>query len=152
VDGTGHVISGALAALVLLMGCGSERSSGPVRVHWDRDPCERCAMALGSQRFAAQVRGPDRRRVHLFDDIGCALIWIHENVEETQRGSLEIWVGDPTGAKWVDAREARFSDGFETPMGYGYATVEPGSRESIDLAELQQRLSTRDHGRRRRAP
>lgn len=151
-DRAGHALSGALAALVLLVGCGSDRSSGPVPVHWDRDPCERCAMALGSQRFAAQVRGPDSRRVHLFDDVGCALIWIQQNVAETQRGALEIWVGGPTGAKWVDAREARFSAGFETPMGYGYATVPPGTPGSIDLTELERRLAAREHGRRPQAP
>jgi len=152
VTGSGHAVPGALAALLLLTGCGSEPSAGPVPVHWDRDSCERCAMTLGSRRFAAQVRGPDRRRVHLFDDIGCALDWIRENVDETQRDSLEIWVGDPTGAKWIDARKARFAAGFETPMGYGYATAPPDARDSIDLAELERRLPAADHGRRRVEP
>ena len=148
-DGASYPLLSALAALLILVGCGSEAATGPVNVHWDRDTCERCAMAVGDRRFAAQVRVPDSRRVRLFDDIGCALIWIEENASEPSRAALEIWVSDTTGTKWIDARAARFAAGHETPMGYGYATVGADTAQSMGLEEMQRRLAAKEDERRR---
>jgi len=145
-----HRLGLALAALLLCVDCGSEAASGPVPVHWDRDTCERCAMALGSQRFAAEVRMSGDRRAHLFDDVGCALLWVEENVPKTRHDKLEIWVRDATATEWIDARVARFGAGYDTPMGYGYATVGSDVEQSIDLTELRRRLSAREDERRNR--
>ena len=145
-----RVLLFALAALLLCLGCGFEATSGPAPVHWDRDTCERCAMTLGSRRFAAEVRVSGERRVHLFDDVGCALLWVEDHASETRPAELEIWVRDAAGTSWIDAQTARFGAGHETPMGYGYGTVGADVARSIDLAELRRRLVTREDERRNR--
>jgi len=145
-----HRLGFALIALLLCVDCGSEAISGPVAVHWDRDTCERCAMTLGSRRFAAQVRVSGDQRAHLFDDVGCALLWVEENAPETRHATLGIWVRDASGTEWIDARTARFGAGFETPMGYGYGTVGTDVAPSIGLTELRRRLAAREDERRNR--
>ena len=105
-----------LLLLVLLSGCGGDPATGPGPVAWDRDTCERCNMAIGDRRFAAQVRGGADHRVHRFDDLGCALLWIDEEKEEPE----EIWVRDLDGASWLAAEEAHYVPVDTTPMDYGF--------------------------------
>lgn len=137
-------------AAVLLAGlaCAGGAVTGPVQVHWDRDACEQCSMVIGDRRTAAQVRLPGERRAHLFDDLGCALLWLHEQPGDAAR-SAEIWVRDPEGRAWLDGRMARFAGGATTPMGYGFATAGPDAPASLALAEVWQRLEASERERRR---
>ena len=140
------------AACLLLACCSSEPTSGPGQVTWDRDVCERCSMVIGDRRFAAQVRAVDAGRLHRFDDLGCALLWLAEQGESVGGSEAtprpEIWVRDAAGEEWIDGRAAGFAAGFQSPMGYGFAAVGGNTPRSIDLAEVQQRLLAREDERR----
>jgi len=143
---------GLVAAFLLLAGCSQEPPSGPVEITWDRDTCERCAMAIGDRRFAAQVRKARDRRVHRFDDLGCALLWLAEHEGEGIAGSgaegFEIWVRDTRGESWIDGRAARYAAGHRTPMGYGFAPTASDRAGSLDLAAVQSQLLVRRDERR----
>jgi len=76
-----RVLYSWLLPAFLLPGCSGQDATGPVDVRWDRETCERCAMAVGDRYSASQVRGApagQSTRVYTFDDIGCAVIWLDE--------------------------------------------------------------------------
>jgi len=104
----------------LLSGCG-DPGTGPIDVHWDRDSCERCRMILSDRNHAAQIRYDDankRSRVRMFDDIGCAVIWL-EDKPWRDSPSTEIWTTDYRNGEWIDAQSAYYIKGQLTPMEYG---------------------------------
>jgi len=121
-----------LLSLVFLHGCGSDPTTGPTSVRWDRETCTRCAMAVGDRRFSAQVREDQAPfRVHLFDDIGCAVIWLDQNPEKDS-GNFEIWVNDHLTGEWVDARQAGYVSVNQSPMGYNLGAVSEASTNALD--------------------
>ncbi|MBI2308153.1 MAG: protein NosL [Rhodocyclales bacterium] len=123
---------------VVLTGCSSEPLAGPAEVKWDRDVCTRCSMVISERAYAAQIRDP-MKKVHKFDDFGCAVIWKeHQAFGDAES---EFWVADsraePAGAKWLDARQAAYAGGKRTPMGYGYAAVAAGSDGGVPFGEAR---------------
>lgn len=119
------LVSHLLAALWLglaltLAGCG-DPGTGPADVKWDRMACERCRMVLSDRHHSAQVRvrAPDgRSNVYLFDDIGCAVLWLEGKPARTDPAT-EIWVNDWRTGGWIDARTASYVPNQVTPMEYG---------------------------------
>jgi hypothetical protein len=97
--------------------CSGAPSVGPVEVAWDRDACAHCYMTIGDRRAAAQLRREPGGEVQLFDDLGCALLYLGDGA------FTELWVRDASGSRWVDARQARFTNGATTPMDYGFVTM-----------------------------
>ena len=146
------MISRWLFVLALLLGgCGGDPGSGPIEVKWDRDACERCRMVLSSPQHAAQVRYRDeggKSRVKLFDDIGCAVIWLEGQPWKAQPG-IEIWVADHRDGRWLDARQAFYVTAGSTPMEYGLsaqgtaaegALAFPQAKAHIFATEAQARI------------
>lgn len=124
-----------LLFLLPLVACGREPATGPARVTWDRDACERCRMVISDRAFAAQVRDADGH-VHRFDDPGCATLWLDEHPE---RGApREVWVRELTGDAWIDAREAHFVRAPHSPMGYDHGAQRARSPEALDFAQLRE--------------
>ena len=112
-------------ALVLVMGmggCSSKKSTNgqPAVMHWDRDMCERCKMALSERKYAVQVINPANGKVYKFDDIGCAVLWFDEKHIPWKDRAI-IWITDAKTGEWIDARKAKFTDDSITPMAYGFA-------------------------------
>jgi len=110
-----------LLLTILVAGCSKQADTGPVEVRWDKETCERCAMAVSDRNYSAQVRGgPAEKstRVYKFDDIGCAVIWLDKQAWKADTRT-EIWVNDYRNGKWLDARKASYVTGKVTPMGYG---------------------------------
>jgi nitrous oxide reductase accessory protein NosL len=137
----------AAVPLVLLLGaCGGDPPTGPVEITWDRDVCERCSMAISDRRYAAQVRFAGDRQAHVFDDLGCALLWLDE-ADAGSETSAEIWVRGPSGKEWIDAREAFFSEGLGTPMSYGFGTT-ASTREGLRMAQVRERVRAVEDERR----
>lgn len=115
-----RVLMMALIVGWLLSGC-ADPGTGPVDVHWDRDSCERCRMILSDRNHAAQIRYDDanqRSRVRMFDDIGCAVIWLADKPWRDSP-STEIWTTDHRNGEWIDAQSAYYIKGQLTPMEYG---------------------------------
>ena len=130
-----------------LQACSGEPATGPAPVAWDRDSCERCNMATSDRRFATEVRTGHDHRLHKFDDPGCALLWLEANRSGAGERA-EIWVRDPRGERWIDARTARFAGGHETPMEYGFGTVDGAPPDALGLAEIGERIMEMERGRR----
>lgn len=112
-----------LLGLILLVGCGGEPDTGPAKVTWDRDACERCRMVLSDRHYSAQVRVPPdegrrRSKVYKFDDIGCAVLWLDQQTWK-EGPAVEIWVTDHRDGQWIDARAAYYVPAKTTPMEYG---------------------------------
>ncbi len=102
-------------------GCSKKSSTGEaVQMHWDRDMCERCKMAISERKFAVQVVNPQDGKVYKFDDIGCAVLWFDEE-KIPWKDQAKIWITDAKTGKWIDARKAKYTDDSITPMAYGFA-------------------------------
>lgn len=123
--------------LLLLVACSGEPATGPEPVALDRDTCAHCAMLIGDERFAAQVRTTHDHRIQKFDDLGCALHWVDENVTSGSP-EPELWVGDHAGEGWLNGHEAAYVGGQQTPMDYGYAaSSDPGTNDVLGLDEVR---------------
>lgn len=132
----GYRFLAALAFVVLLAGCGGDPGSGPVDVKWDRAACDRCRMVLSDRHHSAQIRikeSDGRTRVYLFDDIGCAVIWL-EDKPWRDEPATEIWVNDWRTGDWIDARTASYLGGQETPMQYGLGAQGEPAEGALDFA------------------
>lgn len=117
---------------LLLAACSGDPGTGPVDVKWDRDTCARCNMVLSDRGHAAQIRhvptDGGRGEVRLFDDFGCAVLWLDQQPWRDAPG-VELWVTDYRDGRWIDARTAHYVTGRVTPMQYGLgARAEPDSQ------------------------
>lgn len=113
---------GLLLLMTVLAGCGDE-TTGPATIHWDRDVCERCRMMISDRRFPAQARDA-KGRAHLFDDFGDMVMWLKE--QDLLNAPVLLYVTDLESGAWLDARNARYSRGHHTPMGFGLAAHAKG--------------------------
>lgn len=128
----------------VLSGCSSEPLTGPAEIKWDRDVCARCSMVISERTYAAQIRDP-MKKVHKFDDFGCAVFWKeHQTFSDAES---EFWVVDsrtePAASKWLDARQAAFVGGKHTPMAYGFAAVAAGTDAAVPFAEARKAVLTK---------
>ena len=109
------------SVFTFLHGCGGDAGTGVRAVNWDRDACDRCRMVLSDRAHSAQVRyfpESGRSRVMVFDDIGCAALWLQEQPWKDDPRT-EIWVTDHRTGAWIEARGASYVTGHITPMEYG---------------------------------
>ena len=138
--------------LLLLGACSGDPGSGPKEVKWDRDACERCRMVLSDRHYSTQVRVfPEgkRSKVFLFDDIGCATLWLEDKPWKDDPGT-EIWVTDHRRGNWIDARTATYVKERITPMEYGLGAQSEADPLGIDfeaakrhIVEVEERFTTR---------
>ncbi len=125
----------ALLLLVLfgLLACSHGPETGPRDIRWDRELCAECAMAVSDHYFSAQIRGASqgrRTKVHLFDDIGCAITWL-EKQDWKNDARTEMWVTHYQSGDWIDARQATYNLGCLTPMDYGLGALEAVSDSGL---------------------
>jgi len=106
--------------LLLLFGCGDKKIGEAQSVHWDRDMCERCKMAVSDRNYAFEIINPANGKVFVFDDIGCGLLWLEEE-KIPWRDRAIMWVTDAKTGEWLDAKKAFYTDDSITPMAYGFA-------------------------------
>lgn len=129
--------------LLFFAGCEKKIDTNPQEMHWDRDMCTRCKMAISDRKFAAQVINPENGRVYRFDDIGCAVLWFHENQFPWEPKAV-IWVTDAKTGEWIDARKADYTADSITPMGYGLAAHKKGTapqdKEVVNFEEAKRRI------------
>lgn len=143
-------------AALALAGCTGAPEAGPVEVVWDRDPCAHCYMTIGDRHAAAQVRLEPGGDAHLFDDLGCALLFIEAQAREdgqeptADRGAqefAELWVRDSSGQRWIDGRSAQYRRGRPTPMDYGF--VADAGAAGVPLPEVWAAIREIEDERRR---
>ncbi len=136
-----RVISLFVSLMFVLMlgmnGCSKKSSDGSaVKMHWDRDMCERCKMAISERKYAVQVVNPQTGKVYKFDDIGCTVLWFDEE-HIPWKDQAKIWITDARTGQWIDARTAKYTDDSITPMAYGLAaytdTTFPAGHKAYDF-------------------
>jgi len=113
----------------------------PAVMHWDRDMCERCKMAISERKFAVQSID-EKGKVYKFDDIGCLILW--QKLEHPEIKFVKVWITDAKSGEWIDAKSAKYTTDSITPMGYGFAAHKPGTKiknkEIIDFEEVKKRV------------
>lgn len=114
-----NILFVGLIALFSFIGCDDKVSFGPKEIHWDRDMCERCKMVLSDRHFSAQVVNPDNGKKYVFDDLGCAILWL-KNEKVAWADKALIWVNDAKTGQWIDAKSAFYDAVSLTPMSYGF--------------------------------
>jgi len=125
-------------------GCEKRDPNAMRKVHWDRDMCERCKMVVSDRKHTVQVIQPKTGRSYMFDDIGCMVLWLHEEQIEWA-SSAKIWITDSTTGDWIDARTAYYDTSCITPMAFGFGvhktkdSIKDGE-EVIDFAEASRRI------------
>ncbi|HHO65927.1 MAG TPA: hypothetical protein ENJ71_05360 [Epsilonproteobacteria bacterium] len=136
----------SLLLVVGFGGCEKKQISTELQeVHWDRDMCERCKMVTSDRHHTVQVINPKTGKAHMFDDIGCALLWFkEENI--AWEDQAKVWITDNETGKWIDARTAYYDAGNVTPMAYGFAAHEhkksiQEGKEVISYDDLTKRVA-----------
>ena len=135
-------VSGILLVLILLLltgGCSRNNDTGPGKIRWDREVCERCAMAISDPRYAAEVRGGpagEKTKLYKFDDIGCAVIWLDKQPWKND-SRTEVWVNDFRDGSWIDARKAAFIKGKTTPMDYGLGAQSAPAKDTLNFEQAK---------------
>jgi nitrous oxide reductase accessory protein NosL len=125
-------------------GCEKKQKGVAEQMHWDRDMCERCKMAISERKFAVQIVDPKTDRHYKFDDIGCAVLWMDEEKIPWKDGAI-IWITDAKSGKWIDARKARYVAGAITPMAFGFAAYTeetlPQGAKVLDFATISRKIA-----------
>jgi len=104
----------------LLFGCGEKKIGEVQKVHWDRDMCERCKMAISERKYAFEIIDPKTGKAYKFDDIGCGILWLDEEKIPWKDKAI-MWITDAKTGEWLDAKKAFYTDDSITPMAYGFA-------------------------------
>ena len=113
-----------LTLVAALTGCQKKSTGDIAQMHWDRDMCERCKMAISERKYAVQVIDPKTHKAYKFDDIGCAVLWFDEE-HIPWKEQAKIWITDAKTGKWIDAKTAIYTDDSITPMAFGFAAYTP---------------------------
>ena len=139
----------ALFTIVFLIlgfttGCEKKPIGAVEKMHWDRDMCERCKMAISERKYAVQIINPKNAHTYKFDDIGCAVLWMEEEKIPWKSKAI-IWITDAKTGKWIDARKAFYDTNNITPMAYGFVAHKSKDEiakgeEIIDFNEVARRV------------
>ncbi|BAF73111.1 hypothetical protein [Sulfurovum sp. NBC37-1] len=135
-----------LMGIFLLLGfsgCEKKPVGAVQQMHWDRDMCERCKMAISERKFAVQIIDPKTGKDYKFDDIGCAVLWMDEEKIPWKDKAI-IWITDAKTGEWIDARKAKYTYGAITPMAFGFAaytkkTLQKNAK-TFDFATVAQKI------------
>ncbi|MES9963108.1 MAG: hypothetical protein ABW116_06185 [Candidatus Sedimenticola sp. 20ELBAFRAG] len=126
----------------ILVACNGDPGAGAVDAKWDRDSCERCRMVLSDRKHSAQIRQPlaeGKSKVLMFDDIGCASLWL-EDKPWRDDPRTEIWVTDHLTGGWIDARKATYIVGNITPMAYGLGAQAIPSPDGLNYEQAKRHI------------
>ncbi|MCL2590935.1 MAG: nitrous oxide reductase accessory protein NosL [Betaproteobacteria bacterium] len=153
--------SAFVAALLLLAACGKRGNwpEGMEPIHWDRDTCASCGMAISDPRFAVELlRGKSGKSALKFDDIGCLVAWTNGTNKKAglhpwrEDAKARVWVADfnspinnREALRWLDARTARYIE-RSSPMGYNFAAVENSDEKTVDFDEIMHHGQAHQHG------
>jgi nitrous oxide reductase accessory protein NosL len=134
----------ALATSGPIFACSEARTGEPVKITYDRDTCDHCAMLISERGFAAQAFDPVTRKMAKFDDVGCLAVYATEK-GFVDHPDAKLWVmNNADQATWLDARAASYVDGAFSPMGYGFA-AKPKGEGPLDFASVKASARKRAH-------
>ncbi|MBT3280550.1 MAG: hypothetical protein HOJ96_04125 [Campylobacteraceae bacterium] len=116
----------------IFTGCEKKIEKGLQEVHWDRDMCDLCKMVVSERHYSVQVVNPTNGKSHMFDDLGCMIIWFKEE-KILWEDKADIYINDVISGKFIDARKAFYDTNSRTPMDYGFGAYE--DKNSIDASK-----------------
>ncbi len=128
--------------------CGSKGNwpEGMSEIKWDRETCVRCSMVISDRRFAAELKGGPRNTVFKFDDVGCAVFWLRDKIQDfpwMTEAATRLWVADVGNQgdrqSWHDAFRAHYVT-KTSPMGYNYGAVAHPQAMSSDFEAMRQHV------------
>lgn len=129
-----------LAIIITAFACNREVDYSPREIHWDRDICEVCLMGLADKNYSAQAIN-DKGKVVWFDDLGCLVEYLDSPEWKRFKGdSVQIWIGHSETGEWIDAREAHYRFGDDSPMGYGYGALKKPNDSTYTFEETVERI------------
>lgn len=131
-----------LLVVLFLSGCEKKITTELHGVHWDRDMCARCAMVVSDRKHTVQAINPKDGRSYMFDDIGCTVLWFHDEKIEWNKKAI-LWITDAKSGEWIDAKKAYYTSENVTPMVYGflaYKNKPDTQNEIIDFDEVSKRI------------
>lgn len=129
-------------SLFLLVACEQAPDTGPGKIRWDREVCERCIMAVSDPSFSAQIRGGpagEKQKLYKFDDLGCAVIWLDQQSWK-DNPAVEIWVNAYQSGDWIDARQAYYVKNQLTPMNYGLGAQLEAAPGALDYKQARDHI------------
>ncbi len=125
-----------ILTLFFISGCDSKPKDAVKKLHWDRDMCERCKMAISERKFAVEAIDLKSGKTYKFDDIGCMVLWLDEQKIPLDK-NIKVWITDAKTGKWIDAKSAIYTDDSITPMAYGFAAYTketlPKNHHTVDF-------------------
>lgn len=133
----------AAVGVTFLSACSEEPNTGAADIRWDREICERCLMAVGDRRFAAQIRrgeSEDSKTLYKFDDLGCAVLWLDQQ-DWKDNPLTEIWVTDYKTEQWIDARTAHYVKDQLSPMNYGLGAQTGAAPDSLNFDQARTHIN-----------
>ncbi|WP_458701013.1 hypothetical protein ACKGJI_02670 [Sulfurospirillum sp. 1307] len=120
----------------IFLGCEKKEIGKVSQIHWDRDMCERCKMAISERKYAFEIINPKNGKAYKFDDIGCGVLWLEEEKIPWAKDAI-MWITDAKTGEWIDAKKAYYTDDSITPMAYGFAAfsekTKPAGKELHDF-------------------
>jgi len=128
--------------LMFFFGCQKEDYSKTLpKMHWDRDLCERCKMAISERDFGVMAVDKNNK-VYKFDDIGCLILW--QKQEHPEIVIKKIWIRDIKSKQWIDGLNAIYLKGYKTPMDYGFAAFSkedvPKNKKYYSFIEIKEEI------------
>ena len=127
------VVGGAVAYSVM---ASQKLPDGPFAVVWDKAACSACGMHVGEPGYAAQILTKDGRE-HAFDDPGCLFVWVAEQHPEVHSAFFHHRSED----RWIAMDKVGFAPAEKTPMGFGIAAVDAGTKGAIGADEARRRCT-----------
>jgi len=124
-------------------GCDSKPKGSVEKMHWDRDMCERCKMAISERKFAVEAIDLKSGKAYKFDDIGCMVLWLDEQKIPLDK-NIKVWITDAKTGEWIDAKKAIYTDDSITPMAYGFAAYRaktvPKNHHTLHFDEVVKKI------------
>jgi copper chaperone NosL len=137
-------IVSSILLILSFSACEKKVSTQVKEIHWDRDMCSRCVMVVSDRNQTVQVINPENGKLHVFDDLGCAILWFRDQNIKWKDEAI-IWINDIKTAKWINARTAFYDTMNVTPMAYGFGAHEIKEEiqeglEIINFYEVEKRV------------
>lgn len=127
-----------MVLLTFFVNCNADNE----KIEVENQSCTRCNMSLDSAHLHTAVI-INKKGKKLFDDIGCMLIWSHENKIDLKTTQIELFSKD--SKKYINSKKAHFTFNEETPMSYGFTAYEKHCDGCIDFNEVVNRMERGEH-------
>lgn len=129
-----------IAALTFFTACNSSQSSSAEALKSETKICPKCHMEVEkSNMHSASLI--ENGTTQYFDDIGCMILWSHENNIDTSKAK----VFSKDTSHYIDAAIASYKIGEKTPMSYGFCAYENTVEDQIDFDEVTMKMLRGEH-------